>query len=58
MKQILLVFRNEYMTRVQKKTFLLATILTPLLFIGLMAGVIYFGVRSAGSEGQGTNPGA
>jgi ABC-2 type transport system permease protein len=37
---------------VKKKSFLLATILTPLLFIGLIAGVTYFGIKSSGNEGQ------
>lgn len=50
MKQILLVFTREYMTRVKKRSFLLATILTPLLFMGLIAGVFYLGERSSGDE--------
>lgn len=50
MKQILLVFTREYMTRVKKRSFLLATILTPLLFMGLIAGIIYLGERSSGDE--------
>lgn len=52
MKQILLVFTREYVTRVKKKSFLLATILTPLLFIGLIAAVTYFGSKSSGGEDQ------
>lgn len=36
MKQILLIFKREYTTRVKKKSFLLLTLLMPILFGGLI----------------------
>lgn len=48
MNKILLVARREFLTRVQKKTFLLTTILLPLLIFGFYAMIIYFSV-SGGS---------
>ena len=48
MKQIFLVLKREYLTRVKKKSFLLATILTPLIFPLLIGAVIYFGSRDTG----------
>src|SRR6185312_8877354 len=47
MNKILLVARREFLTRVQKKTFLLTTILLPLLFFGFYALIIYFSVSSS-----------
>ncbi len=46
MNKILLIARREFLTRVQKKTFLLTTILLPLLFFGFYAMIIYFSVNS------------
>jgi ABC-2 type transport system permease protein len=46
MKKILLVARREFLTRVQKKTFLLTTILLPLIIFGFYALIIYFSVDS------------
>ena len=48
MKQIFLVLRREYLTRVKKKSFLLATILTPLIFPALIGLVIFLGNRDSG----------
>jgi ABC-2 type transport system permease protein len=45
MNKILLVARREFLTRVQKKTFLLTTILLPLLIFGFYAMIIYFSVN-------------
>lgn len=50
MKQIFLVLKREYMVRVKKRSFLLATILTPLLFPALIFGVIYLSNRDSGGE--------
>lgn len=50
MKQIFLVLKREYTTRVKKRSFLLATILTPLIFPALIALVFYFGNRDSGGE--------
>jgi len=46
MNKITLIARREFLTRVQKRTFLLTTILLPLLFFGLYALIIYFSVSS------------
>ncbi|SJZ71858.1 ABC transporter permease [Sediminibacterium ginsengisoli] len=46
MNKILLVARREFLTRVQKKTFLLSTIGLPLIIFGLYAMMIYFSVKS------------
>lgn len=46
MNKILLVARREFLTRVQKKTFLLTTISLPLIIFGFYAMMIYFSVSS------------
>ena len=46
MNKISLVAKREFITRVQKKTFLLTTILLPLLFFGFYALMIYFSVST------------
>jgi len=46
MNKILLVARREFLSRVQKKTFLLTTILLPLLLFVFYALIIYFSVKS------------
>ena len=45
MNKIMLVARREFLTRVQKKTFLLTTILLPVIIFGLYALIIYFSVK-------------
>jgi ABC-2 type transport system permease protein len=47
MQKILLIARREFLSRVQKKTFLLTTILLPLVFFLFYALMIYFSVRSS-----------
>lgn len=46
MNKILLVARREFLSRVQKKTFLLTTIGLPLIIFGFYALMIYFQVKS------------
>jgi len=46
MNKIALIARREFLTRVQKRTFLLTTILLPLLFFGFYALIIYFSINS------------
>ena len=46
MNKIFLIAKREFLTRVQKRTFLLTTILLPLLFFGFYALIIYFSVSS------------
>ncbi|MEP6846922.1 MAG: ABC transporter permease, partial [Panacibacter sp.] len=45
MNKILLIARREFLTRVQKKTFLLTTILLPLIIFIFYAMIIYFSVN-------------
>lgn len=47
MNKILLVARREFLTRVQKKTFLLTTIGVPLLIFAFYAAIIFFTVKSS-----------
>jgi ABC-2 type transport system permease protein len=46
MSKILLVARREFLSRVQKKTFLLTTILLPVIIFGFYSMIIYFSVKS------------
>ena len=46
MNKILLVARREFLSRVQKKTFLLTTIGLPIIIFGFYALMIYFQVKS------------
>lgn len=46
MNKILLVARREFLSRVQKKTFLLSTIGLPLIIFGFYAMMIYFSVKT------------
>lgn len=45
MNKILLIAKREFLSRVQKKTFLLTTILLPLIIFGFYALIIYFSVK-------------
>ena len=46
MNKISLIARREFLSRVQKRTFLLTTILLPLIIFGFYAMMIYFSVKS------------
>jgi ABC-2 type transport system permease protein len=46
MNQILLIIQREYLTRVRKKTFIISTILFPLLYLALIFGMSYLGATS------------
>jgi len=46
MNKVWLIIRREYLTRVSKKSFLVTTILIPILIFGLMAMMIYLSLRS------------
>lgn len=50
MNSIFLVLKREYLTRVKKKTFLLATILTPLIFPAIIFTIFYFATREKESR--------
>ncbi len=45
MNKILLIIQREYLTRVRKKTFIISTILFPLLYLGLIFGIGYLGAK-------------
>lgn len=46
MNKILLIIQREYLTRVRKKTFIISTILFPLLYLALIFGMSYLGAKS------------
>lgn len=50
MNKILLVLKREYVARVKKKSFLLVTILVPILFPTLIGAVVYFAIQDQKSE--------
>ncbi len=45
MNKILLIIQREYLTRVRKKTFIVSTILFPLLYLGFIFGIGYLGEK-------------
>ena len=51
MKKILLIIGREYSTRVKKKSFLLTTILIPVIIIGFYAAIIGIAI-SGGTESE------
>ena len=46
MNKIILIIKREFLTRVRKKTFIIGTILFPLLYLGLIFGTGYIADRS------------
>jgi ABC-2 type transport system permease protein len=46
MNKILLIMKREYLTRVRKRTFIISTLLFPLLYLGLIFGIGYIGAKS------------
>ena len=46
MKNILLIIQREYLTRVKKKSFIVMTILGPVLMVLMYAGIIWAGLSS------------
>ena len=46
MHKIWLIIKREYLTRVRKKTFILSTVLFPLLYLGLIFGTGYINAKS------------
>lgn len=45
-----LIIKREYLSRVRKKTFILTTILTPLLFAGVIAAVVLITIKNIKHE--------
>ncbi len=50
MNKVWLVFKREYLSRVTKKSFLLTTILTPLLIPAILGAIIYFAAKEEESS--------
>jgi ABC-2 type transport system permease protein len=50
MNKTLIIFRREYLTRVTKKSFLILTLLIPLLFGGIMVFSIYLNTKESSKE--------
>ena len=50
MSKILLVIQREYLARVKKKSFLIATILTPLIFPAIMGVFVWIAVEEEGGQ--------
>lgn len=49
MNKIWLIIQREFLTRVQKKSFLIATILVPLIFPAIIGGLVYIMAKEAES---------
>ncbi len=47
MNKVWLIIQREFLNRVQKKSFLLTTIIVPLIIPAVMGGLIYFMIREA-----------
>lgn len=54
MNKIWLIFQREFLNRVQKKSFLIATILVPLIFPAIIAIMVFVMMRQEESEGKQT----
>jgi ABC-2 type transport system permease protein len=50
MNKILLVIQREYLARVKKKSFLIATLLTPLIFPAIMGIFVWIAMEEKGSQ--------
>ncbi len=50
MRKTLLIIKREYLTRVRNKTFILSTILTPLLLVGLITAVTFISIKNVDQE--------
>jgi ABC-2 type transport system permease protein len=54
MNKTWLIFRREYLTRVQKKSFLIATIMVPLIFPAILAIMVYAFIKQEEGAGKET----
>jgi ABC-2 type transport system permease protein len=50
MNKTAIIIKREYLSRVRKKTFILSTILTPLLFVAVIAAVVVITVKNVRNE--------
>ncbi len=48
MKKIFLVVKREYITRVRKRSFIVMTLLTPILMVGLIGGLLWVAMADKG----------
>ena len=46
MNKIFIIIRREYLTRVRKKTFIISTLLFPLLYLALIFGMGFIAEKS------------
>ena len=51
MNKILLIIQREFLSRVKKKSFLIATLLVPILFPTVIGGLVYFVVKEKENAG-------
>jgi len=54
MNKIWLIIQREFLSRVKKKSFLIATLLVPLLFPAIIGGMIYFAIQQDENADQRT----
>src|SRR4051794_32281684 len=50
MNKTWIIIKREYFSRVKKKTFILSTFLTPLLFAGVIGIIIFITIRNSDKE--------
>ena len=50
MKNIFVIFKREYLTRVKNKTFIIMTFLAPLLMVGFYAATIYIATETGDDD--------
>jgi len=50
MKNIFIIFKREYLTRVKNKTFIIMTFLAPLLMVGFYAATIYIATETGDDD--------
>jgi len=50
MKNIRIIFKREYLSRVKNKSFILLTLITPLIFVAFYAAVAFIAVKSGASD--------
>lgn len=54
MNKIFLIIQREFLSKVTKKSFLIATLLVPLLFPAVIGGLAYFAIKEKESSGPKT----
>ena len=52
MNKIWLIIQREYLSRVKKKSFLVTTLLVPILMAGLTFTMVYIATKSKQKHGQ------